>query len=99
MEVQRSWLTVLSENVPSYADFERLPAEKQLAFHQSASLFESGGLLVDKGFINQELADDMFATDLAWRRLEPFVAGMREKYGSEDYYVWMERLHRRLKPA
>ena len=96
MEVQRSWATVLSAKIGSFEEFERLPEEKQLAFHQIASLFESAGLLVEKGYVNEELVDDMFATQLAWQRLEPFVKGMRKKYAAEDYYVWMEKLNDRL---
>ncbi len=96
LEVQRSWITVLSAGIISYEEFEKLPEEKQLAFHQIASLFESVGLLVEKGFVKPELVDDMFATGLAWERLEPFVKGMREKYRAEDYYAWMEKLYERL---
>ena len=96
LEVQRSWFVVLNTKISSYEDFERLPEEKQLAFHQVASLFESVGLLVDKGYVKEDLVDDMFATRLAWQALEPFVRGMREKFASEDYYVWMEKLHDRL---
>ena len=96
LEVQRSWNTVLSEKIRNYEEFERLSEEKQLAFHQIASLFESVGLLVERGFVKPELVDDMFATGLAWEKLEPFVKGMRKKYASEDYYVWMEKLYARL---
>jgi Domain of unknown function (DUF4760) len=99
LEVQRSWLTVLTEEVQSLEDLEKLPQEKQLAFHQVASLFEAIGLLVERGFIKEDLADDMFATDLAWQRLEPFVTGMRRRYQTEEYYAFMEKLHRRLKQA
>jgi len=96
LEVQRSWSTVLNTKISSFEEFEKLPDEKQLAFHQVASLFESVGLLVEKGFVKAELVDDMFATSLAWERLEPFVMGMRVKYRAEDYYAWMEKLHQRL---
>jgi hypothetical protein len=96
LEVQRSWLTVVNTKLSSYEEFEKLSKEDQLAFHQVASLFESIGLLVEKGFVKAELADDMFAVRLAWQRLEPFVNGMREKYRSEDYYFWMEKLYKRL---
>jgi uncharacterized protein DUF4760 len=96
MEVQKSWFTVLNTKFSSFVEFERLPEEKQLAFHQVASLFESVGLLVEKGYVKEELVDDMFATQLAWHSLEPFVKGMREKYASEDYYVWTEKLHERV---
>ena len=97
LEVQRSWLTVINSNVKSFEDFEKLPEEKKIAFHQIASLFESLGLLVEKGFVEEELVDDMFATDLAWNSLEPFVMGMRRKFVSEDYYTWLEKLYKRLK--
>jgi hypothetical protein len=96
LEVQRSWLTVLNTKIGSYEEFERLPDDKQLAYHQIASLFESVGLLVEKGYVKEELVDDMFATQLAWRALEPFVMGMRERFKAEDYYFWMEKLHNRL---
>jgi hypothetical protein len=99
LEVQRSWLTVVNTEISSYEEFEELSKEDQLAFHQIASLFESIGLLVEKGFVKVELADDMFAVRLAWQRLEPFVNGMREKYKSEDYYFWMEKLYKRLLAA
>jgi hypothetical protein len=96
LEVQRSWFTVVNSKISTYEEFEKLPKEDQLAFQQIASLFESVGLLVEKGFVQEELADEMFATRLAWQQLEPFVKGTRDKYRSEDYYVWMEKLHDRL---
>ena len=96
LEVQKSWNTVLNAGMSSYEEFEKLSEEKQLAFHQIASLFESVGLLVEKGFVKPELVDDMFATGLAWERLKPFVKGMRKKYGTEDYYAWFEKLYERL---
>jgi hypothetical protein len=96
LEVQRSWLTVLRTEIKSFDEFEKLPEEKQLAFHQIASLFESLGFLVEKGYVKEDLVDDMFATQLAWSRLEPFVKGLREEYSAEDYYVWMQKLHERL---
>ncbi|MDA4127854.1 MAG: DUF4760 domain-containing protein [Thaumarchaeota archaeon] len=96
LEVQRSWFTVVNTKISSYEEFEKLSKEDKLAFQQIASLFESVGLLVGKGFVKEELADEMFATRLAWQRLEPFVKGTRERYSSEDYYVWMEKLYDRL---
>ena len=96
LEVQRSWFTVLSTRLSSPEDFEKLPEERQLAFHQIGSLFESVGLLVEKGFDSEEIVDDMLATILAWDRLEPFVAVMRKKYSTEDYYLWFEKLRNRL---
>jgi hypothetical protein len=96
LEVQKSWLTVLNTRIVSYDDFAKLPEEKQLAFHQIASLFESIGLLVEKGYVKADLVNDMFATQLAWKSLEPFIIGMREEFASEDYYFWMEKLRNRL---
>jgi hypothetical protein len=96
LEVQRSWRTVIDSDLKSYDEFEGLPAEEQLAFHQIASLFESVGLLVEKGYVKEDLVDDMFATRLAWRKLEPYVKGMRQRYATEDYYYWTEKLYNRL---
>ncbi len=95
-EVQSSWVAVLSSHLSSFEDFEKLPERKQLAFHQVASLFESIGLLVEKGFVKAEIVDDMFATKLAWDMTKPFITGMRKKYATEDYYFFFEKLFERL---
>jgi hypothetical protein len=96
MEVQKSWKIVLGTNLLNFEDYERLPEEKQLAYQQMASLFESIGLLVEKNFVKAELVDDMFSTSLAWTRLKPFIIGMRQTYATEDYYFWFEKLYNRL---
>jgi hypothetical protein len=96
MEVQKSWKIVLGTNLSNFEDYERLPEEKQLAYQQIASLFESIGLLVEKNFVKAELVDDMFSTSLAWTRLTLFITGMRQKYATEDYYFWFEKLYNRL---
>jgi hypothetical protein len=96
LEFQESWSVVLNTKFATFEEFEGLPKRKQLAYHQVASLFESVGLLVERGYVDVELVDDMFATRLAWQALEPFVKGMREKFASEEYYVWTEKLHERV---
>jgi hypothetical protein len=95
-EVQASFLTVLKAKLPSFEEYEKLPEERQLAFLQVASLFESLGFLVEKGFVKPDIIDDMFATKLAWDGLNPFVMGMRKKYAAEDYYFFFEKLYKRL---
>jgi hypothetical protein len=97
LEVQRSWTTVLKTKVNTFEEFEKLPEETQIAFHQMASLFESIGFLVEKGYAEPALINDMFATNMAWSSLKPFIMGMRDKYPGEDYFVWFERLYERLK--
>jgi hypothetical protein len=96
LEVQKSWLTVLTTELNSFEDFEQMPESKQLAYYQMASLFESVGLLVEKNYVSQELVDDMFATQLAWQRLKPFIMGMRKTHATEDYYAFFEKLTMRL---
>lgn len=96
MEVQKSYNSVLRARLSSYEEFEKLPEEKQLAFFQIASLFESLGFLVDKGYVQAETIDDMFATRVAWDLTKPFVMGMRSKFATEDYYLFFEKLYKRL---
>ncbi|HVC27118.1 MAG TPA: hypothetical protein VND40_03065 [Nitrososphaerales archaeon] len=96
MDVQRSFFTVLSSKIASLEDYEKLPDDKKLAFLQVASLFESLGFLVDKGFVKAEIVDDMFATKIAWEMTKPFILGMRQKFAAEDYYFFFERLFNRL---
>jgi hypothetical protein len=96
LEVQKSWFTVLGAKVGSLEDFDRLPEDKQLAFYQVASLFESLGFLVERGFVKAEIVDDMFATKTAWEMTKPFILGMRQKFAAEDYYFFFERLYKKL---
>ena len=96
MEIQTSWLTVIRTKVKSYDEFMQLPESKQLAYLQIASLFESLGLLVERGYVSASVIDDMFATQLAWESLEPFIMGMRKEHPDEDYYYFFERLRKRL---
>ena len=96
LEVQTSYLNVLKSKITTFEEFEKLSDDKQLAFFQIASLFESLGFLVEKGFVKADIVDDMFATKLAWDMTKPFIMGMRKKYASEDYYFFFERLYLRL---
>ncbi len=95
-EVQAAWLTVLNSKLTSFQDFEGLSEKEKVSFYQIAALFESLGVLAERGVVRPEIIDDMFLTELAWRALKPFVIGMREKFGSEDNYSFFERLHQQL---
>ena len=96
MEVQRSFVTVIRSKVASLEDFDKLPEEKQLAFYQIASLFESLGFLVEKNYVKAEIVDDMFATKTAWELTKPFILGMRQRFAAEDFFFFFERLYNRL---
>ncbi len=95
-EVQAAWLTVLNSKISSFEDFLKLPKPEQVAFYQIGALFESVGVLVERGIVKDDIIEDMFATQLAWQSLKPFVSGIREKYGDEESYPAFERLHERL---
>jgi hypothetical protein len=96
MEVQKSYFTVLQAKIATLEDYEKLPDDKKLAFLQVASLFESLGFLVEKGFVKAEIVDDMFATKTAWEMTRPFILGMRQRYAAEDYFFFFERLYNKL---
>jgi hypothetical protein len=95
-EVQAAWLTVLSAHISTYEDFQELPKPDQVAFYQIGALFESLGVLVQRGVINLDIVEDMFLTQLAWQSMKPFVAGVRERFGEEESYAAFERLHERI---
>jgi uncharacterized membrane protein YqaE (UPF0057 family) len=92
-EVQSAWLTVLNSNITSYAEFEKLPKTEQLAFYQIAALFESLGVLVQRGIVGLDIIEDMFLTDLAWQTMKPFISGIRQKFGEGISYVAFEKLY------
>ena len=95
-EFQAAWLTVLNSKINSYEDFLGLQKSDQVAFFQIGALFESLGVLVERGIVKVEIIEDMFLTHLAWEAMKPFVAGMRERYGEEENYIAFERLHDKL---
>jgi hypothetical protein len=95
-EFQSAWLTVLNSKINSYEDFLMLQKSDQVAFFQIGALFESLGVLVERGIVNLDIIGDMFLTQLAWEAVKPFVAGMREQYGEEEHYVAFEKLHDKL---
>jgi hypothetical protein len=90
-EVQSSWLTVVDSHLRSYDDFERLPKAEKVAFYQLAALFESVGVLVDKGFVSLETIDDMFVPEHAWLSMKPFIDGVNKNAG-EEVYVFFRKL-------
>jgi hypothetical protein len=92
-EVQSAWLTVLNSKINSFDQFEALTKPEQVAFFQIAALFESLGVLVQRGIIKPDLVDDMFEVPLAWRSLIPFVSGIRQRYGDAAGYSAFEGLH------
>ncbi len=95
-EVQSAWLNVLNSHVSSYVEFEKLPKPEQVSFYQVAALFESLGVLVDRGIVKLDVVEDMFLTEVAWKAMQPFLSGIRQKYGEEENYVFFERLYKKL---
>jgi hypothetical protein len=95
-EVQAAWLTVLNSSISSYEDFQNLPKSDQVAFFQIGALFESLGVLVERGIVKVNIIEDMFLTRLAWESMKPFVSGTRERYGEEENYAGFQRLYERI---
>ncbi len=95
-EFQSAWLTVLSSKISSFEDFEKLSREDQIYFYQVAALFESLGVLVERKIVSLDIVEDMFLTELAWTTLEPFIIGMRKKFGSDQGYTSFEGLYKKL---
>ena len=95
-EVQSSWLTVLHSKIASYEDFLNLPKPEQVAFFQIGALFESLGVLVQRRIVQEDIIEDMFATQLAWQSMKPFLSGIRERYGEDGSYTAFEKLQNSL---
>jgi hypothetical protein len=67
-----------------------------VAFYQVGALFESLGVLVDRGIVKADIIEDMFLTQLAWESMKPFIAGVRKRFGEEENYVAFQRLYERI---
>lgn len=95
-EVQSAWLTVTHSNIASYDAFLKLPKQEQVSFYQIGALFESLGVLVERGIVKLDIIGDMFLTQLAWKSMRPFVEGVRDQFGEEESYASFEKLHELL---
>lgn len=84
-EFQSAWLTVLNANITSYAEFEKLPRPEQLAFHQIAALYESLGVLVQRGIVRLDIIEDMFLTEL--------VANYETSHLRNSTKIWRRKGH------
>lgn len=90
-EFQTAWLTVLNSNLKTFEQFQAMPREEQVAFHQVASLFESLGVLVDRGIVSISTVEDMFLPEAAWNVMRPFLDGIPAKQGGEGF-TFFEKL-------
>ena len=96
VEVQTSWLKVNDLGSKSFEEFQRMPEKEKVAFYQIAALFESIGVLVDKGFVSVSTIDDMFVPERAWQNLSRFIEGINRDAG-EEVYVFFRKLNERMK--
>jgi len=92
-EFQSAWLTVLNSEINSFQDFLKLSKPDQVSFYQIGALFESLGVLVERGIVRSDVIEDMFLTELAWESMKIFVIGMRKQHGEEENYLAFERLY------
>jgi len=95
-EVQASWLTVVNAHLSTYDDFLELSKAEQVAFYQIGALFESLGVLVQRGIVRADVIEDMFLPQLAWESMKPFVAGVRQRFGEEENYVAFQKLYEQI---
>jgi len=84
-EVQTAWHTVVNSSVDSFEDFQKLSRDDQVSFYQIASLFESLGVLLNKGIIDLRTVDDMFLPQVAWRKMKPFLEGLENASGTQNF--------------
>jgi len=95
-EVQASWLTVVNAHLSTYDDFLELAKTEQVAFYQIGALFESLGVLVQRGIVKADVIDDMFLTQLAWESMKPFITGVRQRLGEEENYIAFQKLYEQI---
>lgn len=91
-EAQSSYLTVVNSNLKSYDDFLKLSRDDQVAFLQVSSLFESIGVLLDRGIITLQTVDDMFVPQIAWQKLKPFMDGVSANVIGSDNFPYFAKL-------
>jgi hypothetical protein len=69
---------------------------EQTAILMCAMFMESMGVLLHKRLVDVETITELFPVEMAWKRFEPIVTGIRRK-GTPESYKWFEYLHNEMK--
>jgi hypothetical protein len=81
--------------VSDYQEFKRRHPMGSKGFEQvnkAAGFNETVATLVKNGLLNADLVHDWLAVEMAWRRLEPILVGMREESGEPRLFENFEAL-------
>jgi hypothetical protein len=94
-EFQGSWLTVIASKLGSFEDFKKLPKSDKVAYLQVSALFESIGVLLDRGIVSLATIDDMFLPETAWNAMKPYMEGVKANVAGTGY-VFFEKMVKAL---
>lgn len=94
-EFQSSWLTVISSHLGSFEEFKKLSKPDKVAYLQVSALFESIGVLLDRGIVSLATIDDMFLPEAAWEAMKPYLEGLKAS-SAGDGYVFFEKMVKAL---
>ncbi len=94
--------TIMETEYTGYEDFVEKygpilgKRPEAIAFGMVATFYEGIGILVHRKLADVDLVFELFPAQGIWRKIEPLVRGMREKYGMPDLMEWFEYLYNEL---
>jgi hypothetical protein len=92
--ILQSWDTLNKTEFKNYSDFQEQCSVESM---QVATFFDSLGLLLQRGFVDIDLVSELFIMERPWKKMKPFVEGIREKVDDRRVYGHFEYLYNEWK--
>lgn len=99
-EFQEAWVETLRLEFKDYNDYLRKygatsPKPVYTSVNMVANFFEGIGILLRRRFVDIDLVDDLFSSDImiTWHKMKPIVEGWRRQFNRPQMSEWFEYLH------
>jgi hypothetical protein len=103
-EFQEAWVETLRLEFKDYNDYLKKygaasPEPVYTSVNMVASFFEGLGILLRRKFVNIDLIDDLFSSDiiLTWHKMKLIIEGWRKHFNRPQMSEWFEYLYNEMK--
>lgn len=87
------WDTLRKTEFKNYSDFEKCSIES----NQIVGFFDGLGLLLKRRLVDIGLISDLFILERPWKKMKPFVEGLRERSNEKRLHGHFEYLYNEWK--
>jgi hypothetical protein len=93
-EMLQSWDTLRKTEFKNYSDYEE---KCSVESRQIVGFFDSLGLLLKRRLVDIGLISDLFILEAPWKKMKPFVEGLRERANDRRLHGHFEYLYHEWK--